>query len=52
MLLNDLVGCVDSSLSKPVISCQLDLWFEPELGLAAGVLYVYMRSGLSSREKK
>jgi hypothetical protein len=51
MLLNDLAGCVDACRSKPIISGQLDLWFQPELRFAAGVLHVYVRTDLFAREE-
>jgi hypothetical protein len=46
MLLDDLASCVDTSLPEPIIGGQLDLRLQPGLGLAAGVLHVYVGPGL------
>ncbi len=51
MLLNDLAGYVDPSSAEPVVRRQFDLWLEPELRLAAGVLHMYVRPELLAREE-
>jgi len=44
-------ACVDACRSKPIISGQLDLWLQPELRFAAGMLHVYVRTDLVAREE-
>ena len=44
-------ACVDACRSKPIISGQLDLWLQPELRFAAGMLHVYVRTDLFAREE-
>src|SRR6267142_1340933 len=51
MLLNDLASCVYASPSEPIVGCQFDPRLQPELRFAAGMLHVYVRPGLLTREE-
>jgi len=51
MLLDDLASCVDARWSESVINRQFDLRLQPELGLTAGMLHMYVRARFFAREE-
>jgi len=51
MLLDDLASCVDARWPESVISRQFDLRLQPELGLTAGMLHMYVRARFFAREE-
>jgi len=51
MLPDQPLGPAHQLWAKPVVFCQFDLGFEPELGLAPCTLSVYVQPPLFSREE-